>query len=133
ELNTRYKPSLGGAGQHVHLVDADGKPYDGDAPYAIINLRATDLPKLKDFKPLHASAAILEQFYSSNEPSKEAVSVLKEALTIYSDLDYQKRAFKVLDDLNTMMQDEAKNKDAIAKLKKDYEVLVKNILNEQML
>jgi hypothetical protein len=86
-----------GAGkEYLALVDTrTGKPYAGKAPYIITVFDGRDRSRdLKDFTPTLVSAAILDQFYSG-VPTTNALNTVKEAMNLYNDLSYNKKAEEI--------------------------------------
>jgi hypothetical protein len=133
-LNARYGIKVDDGGRQVYLAEKDAgqAPYQGEAPYMIVNLNTTDRPELRGFRPQHASAALLEQFYGSEAPGQAAVHFLKEALSLYNDFDYQKRALVALEQIERLRSDPAGNAESIAEQERLYARYLKNVVNDEM-
>lgn len=134
DVNSRYAIKVDHQGQQVYLAERGGDqtPYSGEAPYVIVNLNTSERQELKGFKPQHASAALLEQFYGSETPGQAAVQVLKEAMTLYSDVAYQKKALLALDHVERLKSSPDGNADAIAEERRQYATYLKNIVNDDV-
>jgi predicted ribosome quality control (RQC) complex YloA/Tae2 family protein len=98
----------------------------------IVNLNTTERSELNGFKPQHALTALLNQFYSSDSPGQAAVKVQKDVVTLYNDLDNQKRALAALDQVKRLKENSDRNAKAITEQEKLYTTFLKIILNKDM-
>ncbi|MFD2163480.1 hypothetical protein ACFSJU_13815 [Paradesertivirga mongoliensis] len=74
------------------LVHKETKlPYSGPAPYLIINIDGAKREGLESFSPKLATASILQQFGEGNK-SSVATAALEDAMKLYNDLNYNKKA-----------------------------------------
>jgi hypothetical protein len=108
------------------LIDASGRPYAGDIPYIIISLDGRKYDEYKNFTPTAASAAILERYYSIRDGQEQALEPLLDALKLYNDWRFRKKADEVAEALKKLPPDSPEHK---AK-KAEYDALVKNILDD---
>jgi hypothetical protein len=108
------------------LIDNTGKQYDGDMPYIVISLDGRKYDEYKDFAPTAASAAILEKFYSIRGGQEQALGPLLDALKLYNDWSFRRKA----DDLGEELKNLAADSSEYAKKKAEYEALVANILDD---
>jgi hypothetical protein len=133
-LNGGFQIVVGDGGQRVHLASNDARraPYEGEVPYLIVNMSTRERPELAGFRPQHAAAALLEQFYGADSPTDAAVKVLKEALVVYSDLEYQRRAATALGRLERLKDDPAGDAAAVAAEEKLIAAYLKNIHNDDV-
>lgn len=93
----------GGRRRWVLVHRQTGETYRGDAPYMIVSMdgRKRDAD-LGDFAPAFATAALLSRFYGSGEPGGDSLDVLKDALSLYNDLTFRKKADAVRAELQRM-------------------------------
>ena len=108
------------------LIDGNGRRYDGDLPYIIISLDGRNYDEYKDFTPTAASAALLEKFYSIRDGQEQALGPLLDALKLYNDWSFRKKADKLAKDLEELDSGSPEYK----KKKAEYDALVANILND---
>ncbi|MGG8496264.1 hypothetical protein ACQY1Q_07585 [Tenacibaculum sp. TC6] len=107
----------------VRLVHkTTNKEYSGDAPYILISLDGREREDLKNFKPTHASAAIMEQFYGT-ETNSQSIEVVQDALMLYNDFHYFEKAKKQKEKLEGLAEDS----EAYKSIKLLYDAYVKNI------
>lgn len=105
------------------------KPYQGKAPYIIINIDGGEKPDLEKFSPTLATNAILNRFYGSDNKIAETSNILMEALTLYNDLSYRTKAEglkKKLDSLGANKDSEEYKR--IESLLKAYKANIQNEL-----
>lgn len=91
-----YKPTnvtIGDFNQIRLTNKTTNKEYSGDAPYILVSLDGREREDLKNFKPTHASAAIIEQFYGT-DTSSQSIEVVQDALMLYNDYHYFEKAKK---------------------------------------
>ncbi len=80
-------------GDRLALVDPQsGDRYQGKAPYLIVSLDGRERTNLASFSPTLASAAILDQFYGSDDPTGAVIGALSSAVTLYNDSVSRKKA-----------------------------------------
>ena len=108
------------------LVDSSGKQYNGDMPYIVISLDGREYDEYKDFAPTAASAAILERFYSIRDGQEQALGPLLDALKLYNDWSFRRKA----DALGKELESLATDSPEYEKKKAEYDALVANILDD---
>lgn len=80
-----------GGGPSLALVEATtGQPYDGRAPYMILNLDGAERNELAEFAPTLATAEMLEEFYGGT--AENAVGAMHDALKLLNDMEFRKKA-----------------------------------------
>ncbi|CAL2083354.1 hypothetical protein [Tenacibaculum sp. 190524A02b] len=122
-INYRPKSVQVGDSTQVRVVHkTTQKAYEGDAPYVLISLDGREREDLKNFKPTHASAAIIEQFYGTDANS-QSVEVVQDALMLYNDYHYFEKAQKQKEKLENLEE----GSDAYKSVKLLYDAYVKNI------
>lgn len=87
----RLVPATRG-GSDVLLVDASQRPYQGPAPYLLIGVNGKSEPQLEKLAQQTASAALLEEFYPSESKPNVLINELGEALQLYNDLKFLRKA-----------------------------------------
>lgn len=95
----------------------DGKEYNGDYPYVVISLDGTEHTEYNSFVPTATSAALLEQFYHIKEGQEQPIDMLMEAVELYSDLQYQRKADAVAAQLENVAEDSQEYQDLLEKQK----------------
>lgn len=110
----------------ARLVDSNGSEYTGDAPYLIISLDGRERTDLEQFTPTLASAALLQQFYGNDDVSGQITSSLQDALKLYSDSVYNKKA----DDLKKKLASLPSTTDEFKKAKQLFDAYNQNINND---
>ncbi len=115
-----YNPKTG--------VTLKGKPYEGPAPYIVISLDGRANDNLKNFAPVAASSAILQQFFEIPEGGQVAIDSIVEGLKFVSDFKYRQQAVKLQDQLRDPNLDQA-TKD---RLKGQLDATLKNILTDEL-
>jgi len=121
QANRTYK--LDGTGL---LVDSGGKAYQGDEPYAVLQVDTRPHPTLKDFKSALVSAQLLDKFYNLKDGSPvSALGVLLDGAKAYNDFNYRDDAkkYKTFRDGAQAGSDDYKHFDAL------YQAAKKNILD----
>jgi hypothetical protein len=108
------------------LVDKNGKQYDGDMPYMVISLDGRENKTYEEFAPTAASAALLEQFYGVREGQQQPIQPLLDALKLYSDWTFRKRADGLAQELGKL---DTKSEQYKQK-KTEYQAAIANIRNE---
>lgn len=111
--------------QDGKLVNGNGEPYGGDAPYIILAVDGTGRPDLATFAASAVTAAALTQFYGLKDGSKAALGPLLDALKLYSDMTFRTEADKIDSKLAKTKDEKAK-----AELSERREALLKNIAND---
>ena len=108
------------------LVDSVGKQYKGDMPYIVISLDGRKYDEYKDFTPTAASAAILERFYSIRGGQEQTLGPLFDALRLYNDWSFRRKADDLSEDLKSLATDSPE----YAKKRAEYDAFVANILDD---
>ncbi|MBP1731168.1 MAG: hypothetical protein H6Q55_1597 [Deltaproteobacteria bacterium] len=108
------------------LVDANGKQYDGDMPYMVISLDGRESKAYEEFAPTAASAALLDQFYGVREGQGQPIQPLLDALKLYSDWSFRKKADELKRELGKLNN----KSDQYKQKKTEYEAAIANIRNE---
>ena len=108
------------------IAKAGGSLYAGPLPYVSITLDGAERPELKDFAPTKASSELLDRFYHVSDTQQQSTDILLEAVKLYNDFSFRKRADDQLAKLNAIQD---KNSADYLKAKQDYDALVDNIGN----
>lgn len=108
------------------LVDKNVKQYDGDMPYMVISLDGRENKTYEEFAPTAASAALLEQFYGVREGQQQPIQPLLDALKLYSDWTFRKKADGLAQELGKL---DAKSEQYKQK-RIEYQAAIANIRNE---
>lgn len=87
--------------QHMVMMKGD-QPYQGPAPYIILNLDGSQREGLEGFKARLATAAILDQFVGGQDPGGTVVSVINEAMGLYNDVTFRRKAQTVQKEIETL-------------------------------
>jgi hypothetical protein len=114
-------------GAGFELRDADGAPYKGELPYAVISLDGTERPTLDGWSATAASAALVERFFTSGELATKALEIISQSMVLYNDMTYQRKAADALRESKT-------EKDPAKKAKKQEQVkaYLKNIKTKEL-
>jgi hypothetical protein len=115
-------------GEEGQLLDADGKPYDGDFPYIVISLDGQEVKEYEQFTPTAASAALLDKFLGIKEGKTTMMENALEGLKLYSDYRFRKQA----EDVQKELQKIKPSDPAYDKKNKELEALKANILHEEL-
>jgi hypothetical protein len=110
------------------LVDKKEKQFDGDFPYAVISLDGRENKTYEDFTATAAGAVLLEKFYNIKEGQEQPLEPLFEAVKLYNDLQFRKKAegiAKQLESLNKESEEYKMKSEA-------YKAAVANILNDYL-
>jgi hypothetical protein len=84
KFRTTYSVNQGGL-----LVDDDGKQYDGDVPYVIIQVDGTEHEDLQGFTPHAVTAAVLARFFGLGEGQTTATDIIMDAMRLYNDMHFR--------------------------------------------
>jgi hypothetical protein len=125
-----YSPKVVEQVGNVRVVLAhrqSGDLYDGDVPFVIATLDGREYPEYKDFRATHASAAMIEQFYSKN-PLTGVVGALTDAVTLYNDLKFRQAAKRIRTERDALPKGSPERKAVDARLK----AYVKNIQTDEL-
>jgi hypothetical protein len=106
----------------------DGVPYQGNAPYLILNIDGAEKPALDGFAPSLASAGILSKFFGGSNKIEDAAGVLLQAMSLYNDYSYRTRADKMERELNRLRENP--ESEEYKRTKELYDAYLKNIQNE---
>ncbi len=88
--------------QHMVMKNEAHQEYNGPAPYIILNLDGHKREDLEGFKARLATAAILEKFVGGQDPGGTVVSVINEAMGLYNDLTFRRKAQTVQKDIEDL-------------------------------
>ncbi len=113
------------------LVDSNGAPYSGDAPYVVLSLDGKEQPAYKDFTPTVASAALLKQFFDVQDGSSAVLDTFVDAMKLLNDSKFRTEADKVqaqIDKLKAAGADD--NSDEVKALLERKKALTANILED---
>lgn len=102
------------------------KAYDGDEPYLVISLDGRERPELADFTSTAASASILKQFFNLGEDVRTPIDTIVEGIKLMSDMRFRNKAMELTKALERLPEDSPDR----ARLQKQYDALVKNIVND---
>jgi hypothetical protein len=92
------------------LEGPSGETYVGDIPYIVISLDGTEQPDLKDWSQHAASATIVERFFGGSETLTQAVGLVGDALSLYNDVGFQRKALAMKEQLASAATDTDKQK-----------------------
>ncbi|MEP9359538.1 hypothetical protein [Sphingomonas sp. KR3-1] len=107
------------------LLDANGNAYAGDEPYVVVSLDGAERPKLADFAPTVASAAVLKRFFNMRDGANASIDAIVDGLKLLSDSKYRFEA----DDLQRKIAAMADGADKTA-LAARRAAILKNIGND---
>jgi hypothetical protein len=109
------------------LVDRkDGTPYQGPLPYVVISLDGRERKDYEQFTPTAASAALLGRFYNVSAGQDQSLEPLPDALKVYSDRQFRRKA----DEVSKQLASVDPNSNEGKALKKKYDGYVANILDD---
>lgn len=74
------------------VVDQNGVEYKGPHPYVVISIDGREDENYNEFVPTAVSAALLERFYHIRDGQEQPLDMLMEAVKLYSDLQYKRKA-----------------------------------------
>jgi hypothetical protein len=110
------------------LVANDGSgDYQGEHPYLVISLDGAEHKKYENFMPTAATAAILERFYRSQRSSSASMEVLVDAIRLYSDVSFRRRAEALKLEIDKLGKGPKRDEKV-----KAYNAIAKNILNAEL-
>lgn len=107
------------------LRDDAGRAYDGDVPYMVISLDGTRRDGLEKWSSTALTAAMTSRFFGGDSTVTEAMKVVGEGLALYNDVNYERQARDVLDNIKKE-NDEATRK----KLVERYTAYRANVTND---
>jgi hypothetical protein len=84
---------------------------------------------LKDFTPKLASAALLEQFFGAQDTGGQALATLEEAMQLYNDFAFHRKAQDVIGDLANLDPQSETYEDEKVRLEEYLEAYKGNIRN----
>jgi hypothetical protein len=112
------------------VVDKQSQePYNGDAPYLIVNLDGQERKDLAAFSPKQASSALLQKFYGADDKQTVVTQTIEDAMQLYNDMNYLTKADKMKSEL-----DKLKGKESTDEYKKNealYKAYINNIQNDE--
>lgn len=112
--------------QHGMVNRKTRKAYDGDEPYLVISLDGRERPDLADFAPTAASASVLKQFFNLGEDARTPIDTVVEGIKLISDMRFRNKALELSKVLERLPEDSPDR----ARLQKQHDALVKNIVND---
>ncbi|XLS29871.1 hypothetical protein ACJD0Z_03375 [Flavobacteriaceae bacterium M23B6Z8] len=116
-----------GGNTQIRLVNIiTNKFYDGNAPYILVSIDGREKDEFKSFNPTIASASILEKFYGTDFQG-QTIEVIQEAMGLYNDLEYRKKATSLEKKLETITD---KSSEEYTKMKALLDAYQKNIEND---
>jgi hypothetical protein len=124
-----YQPHVVDDAGNVRVVlrhRQTGETYSGNVPFVITSLDGRARPEYRDFKPTHASAAMIEQFYGKDALAG-VVGALTDAVTLYNDLKCRRAAERLIQERDALTDGPAK--DAATERVKAY---VENIRTDEL-
>jgi hypothetical protein len=98
------------------INEEEQREYEGQYPYVVISLNGEKREEYDSFVPTAASAALLERFYHIKDGQVVPTDMLLEAVKLYSDLQYKRKA----DDAESQQKNLDPNSEDYAE---DYEKL----------
>ncbi len=109
------------------LVDKNGSKYEGDTPYVIISLDGRENDSYSEFIPTAASAVVLEKFYNLREGQGNTLDPLVDAIKIFNDYKFRRKADKLKEELDEFVDKESKEYKLI---EEKYNANISNILDD---
>lgn len=103
-----------------------GELYKGEEPYAVISLDGRERTNLAEFAPTAASASILKRFFNLGQDVRTPIDTIVEGIKLASDMRFRNKALDVQRSLDKLPEDSPDR----ARLKKQYDALLKNIEND---
>lgn len=113
-------------GESGQLVDSNGNQYDGGTPYIVISLDGRKNDEYSAFSSTAASAALLERFYSIKEGQEQGIEMLMDAVKLYNDWKFRKKADMLADKLKELDPESEEYRQK----KAEYDAAAANILEE---
>ncbi len=113
-------------GETGQLVDSGGNQYNGDTPYIVISLDGRKNDEYSAFSSTAASAALLDRFYSIKEGQEQGIGLLMDAVKLYNDWKFRKKADKLAYELKELDRQSEDYK----KKKAEYDAAAANILED---
>ncbi len=104
----------------------DGKEYDGSHPYVVISLDGRTNEAYKEFVPTAASAALLESFFHIGEGQQQSLDVVMDAVRLYNDHQFKRKADAIAERLTTMDPQSADYQ----RLKEKYDAYLANLVTD---
>jgi hypothetical protein len=74
------------------LCDGDNNPYKGELPYAVVSLDGTEHSEFEGWTAHAAAAVLLDRFFQAAGRPSNAMHLVTEAMSLYNDIEFQKRA-----------------------------------------
>ena len=103
------------------------KEYSGELPYIFIGISGKERPSLDNFLPLLASQEILQDFFNERESiANDTLNNLNEAMSLYNDMKYLKKA----NELARQLEDMNKDSDEYEKNLSLFEAYRENIMED---
>jgi hypothetical protein len=99
-----------------------GRQYAGPVPLIVLAVDGATRNDLKDFQPTAASADVLERFFGKPDGGSMALSAISDGLKLYNDYTMRDRALDIKG-----RYDSESNVEEKAKLKEEYNAIIKNI------
>jgi hypothetical protein len=104
------------------LIDASGRPYDGDEPYVVLLLDGQKRDAFREFTPTAATAALLDRFLQQKDGSDVVITAIVDAVKLYGDFRFRRE----VDRLSAMLPSDT-GSDEHKALKKKIDALLANI------
>jgi hypothetical protein len=114
------------------LVDANGKPYDGDEPYMVIALDGAERENLREFAPALLSAAQLQKFFNVKNGTQASIEAFVDAMKLLNDSKYRTEADRLKKRIDALKADPNHDAATLAKLRESYDAQIANITSEAM-
>lgn len=99
------------------------EPYNGAAPYLIINLDGQTRADLAALTPKLASSALLQKFYGEDDKQGAITETIEQAMQLYNDMSYKIKAEK----LSKLLKEIPKDTDEFTKNETLLQAYLKNI------
>lgn len=122
-----FSIQITGSGELV-LKNSAGETYLGDAPYLVIGIDGKAEESLENFGQQAASAALLKEFYPSEGSSDVLIGELTNALGLYNDLKFRKKAQGLQAQIDGLPLGDTE----IVKLQNLLDAYKKNIVSEEL-
>ncbi len=99
------------------IQQSNSSPYSGPDPVVVVSVDGTAVDGVSNFTPLAVSASILSRFLSQADGSEVAMDAALDAVKLYNDLNYRKKAEDTKDKLSRLPADNPDRKKLEAALK----------------
>lgn len=98
------------------IIDpANHKEYSGDHPYLVISLDGRKHDDYNSFQPMNLTADLLAQFYHVQDGQEQPLDMLLDAIKLYNDVDFKRKADKYENQLQDFPEDSEQHRQLVEK------------------